>query len=60
MFFLLELLSKTNLFLKRGAERGGEKGVGWGKNLRPFKPPTHGCSHVFSEYNWGGGGGGDM
>ena len=30
MFFLLELLSKTDLFLKRGVERGGERG-GWGE-----------------------------
>ena len=38
-FFLLELPSKTDLFLKRGAET--EKGGGGGeRKLRPFKPPT--------------------
>ena len=30
-------MSKTDLFLKRGAERGGEREGGGGRNLRPFK-----------------------
>ena len=42
-FFLLELLSEKDLFLKRLAERGGkrerERGGG-GRKLRPFKPLT--------------------
>ena len=42
-FILLELPSKTDLFLKRGADRGGERERGGGggeRKLRPFKPPT--------------------
>ena len=32
-FFFLELLSKTDLFLNRGEERGGEGGGGGGRTL---------------------------
>ena len=41
-FFLLELLSEKDLFLKRLAERGGkrERERGGGRKLRPFKPLT--------------------
>ena len=44
-FFLLELLSEKDLFLKRLAERGGKRerereGGGGGRKLRPFKPLT--------------------
>ena len=39
-FFLLELLSEKDLFLKRLAEREGKRERGGERKLRPFKPLT--------------------
>ena len=46
-FFLLELLRKTDLFLKRGAGRGGERGGVGEENLGHLSPWLWLFSYIF-------------
>ena len=57
MFFLLELLSKTDLFLKRGAERGEERGGGVGEEALGHLCPRPWLFSCVFQVQLGGGGG---